>query len=484
MVGLSMMHPRSWTRETWFYVALSAFVFMLVVRKAYVMPITHDEVSTINIAQNSVYDILTYADPIPNNHILNTLLLKFSIAILGDHPFTDRLPNVLFFIVYAFCTVRMAFMLFEETWVRSTFVMLFLLAMFPIDFFSVTRGYGMALALQVCSMYYALKFLKGRESRDLLYAIGIAAVGVVASFSTLNYYLPLLGIALIFIWAVDRRDDSIKLSLQLCGVTVILAAICFLPFKKMMSTDQFSFWGTSGFITDTYKPMVVSMRYATEYFGVTHEDIILWVSISLGILLLMLLLGLRKIEHKIPLFFILILFISMVIYNLLQFYVMKVPFLNPRTALCFMPIVFALMASGVYGLYRLSRPAGLILSIVMMGLLTQHFVRGYNVKNTFEWFYDANTYDVLRDLDQYVRDNHITTPIKVNCHWTYHPSVSYHIRQKYKDKFILKPYHKETEPGADDLFYFIEAGELEAMLPRYDIYREYNWRARFLMKKK
>lgn len=54
------------------------FLFFFIIKKALFIPVTHDEVSTISyFAKLNVWAIISYQDPIPNNHILNTLLISF-----------------------------------------------------------------------------------------------------------------------------------------------------------------------------------------------------------------------------------------------------------------------------------------------------------------------------------------------------------------------------------------------------------------------
>src|SRR5213078_1005757 len=72
-----------------------------VIVRAIMLPVTHDESNTCLIYSTmSVHDIVTYAVPVPNNHILNTLLIKFFSGLFGMHPLPVRLPNILGFILY------------------------------------------------------------------------------------------------------------------------------------------------------------------------------------------------------------------------------------------------------------------------------------------------------------------------------------------------------------------------------------------------
>ena len=78
-------------------------LFGYILARAIILPITHDESGTCLVfSTQSVSDIVSYAQPIPNNHILNTLLVKLFSQLFGWHPLIVRLPNVLAFVLYFF----------------------------------------------------------------------------------------------------------------------------------------------------------------------------------------------------------------------------------------------------------------------------------------------------------------------------------------------------------------------------------------------
>ncbi len=471
------------TNEHKFYIILSAFLLIMVAKKAVQMPISHDEVSTIDISSRPILDILSYKDPIPNNHILNTLTLKAMIKIFGDHPWSDRLPNVLSFILYAFFTVKLSFRLYTQSWVRAAFVLILLTHLFALDFFSVTRGYGMSLALQVASLYYVASWLDNRKPSSLAWALGFSVLGVIASFTLLNFYLPMVGMMALIIWLQPKVVEKNLQFAMVTGASILLVLVCYLPFKRMMASDQFSYWGTNGFFQDTIKPMLVATRCGAEYFGWTNDRVALYLGI--GILVLMAGLAFHRKIHRRYIMYIMISFLPLsILYNLLQNYFFQVPFLNPRTALCFVPLVAIWCGYGLLGMYQHKKALGLAMSIATASLVIQHYVRAYNIKSTYEWYYDANTYDVLRDIDDIIAQDNLPIPIKVNCHWIFYPSLSYHIKQKYRDKIILVDYHKDIMPDSDAMFYYTQSDEMERLLPRFNIHKEYSWRSRFLMRAK
>jgi len=87
--------------------------------------------------------LLEYA---PNNHVLNTILVRISTARIHLTEFSLRLPSLLFGILYMWAAYRISRRWFGEG--RMFLAVLGLLVLNPIlvDAISEARGYGMALA--------------------------------------------------------------------------------------------------------------------------------------------------------------------------------------------------------------------------------------------------------------------------------------------------------------------------------------------------
>ena len=59
------------------------------------------------------------------------------------------------------------------------------------DFFSVTRGYSLSVAFQMISLYFGIRYIKYYLSKDLYFSIFFGAIGVIANFILLNFYIPI-----------------------------------------------------------------------------------------------------------------------------------------------------------------------------------------------------------------------------------------------------------------------------------------------------
>jgi hypothetical protein len=70
--------------------------------------ITYDEVWTIKAYATSATwtEIATLKNPDANNHILNTLAIKFAFKFFPNFWQIARLPNVVGFVIFYFTSVR------------------------------------------------------------------------------------------------------------------------------------------------------------------------------------------------------------------------------------------------------------------------------------------------------------------------------------------------------------------------------------------
>ena len=469
------------------WLALGLLLFLLVAGEAARVPVTHDEVNTIALSQAPVWDIVTYKDPIPNNHILNTLLIKAEMAVFGKGLFVSRLHNLLAFLPFFLFAVALAKRLFADTWMQFTLVGLVCLQPYMLDFFSVARGYGLSVAFEVGSLYFLVRRIQDGGHRAFVASLVLGAVGVYANFTLLNFFFPLLFVLAVDSWtrhwkskpALWWRDVAIATS-----ISGVLGVLSFLPFFRMMETKQFVYWGTAGFLEDTARPLIYAMRSGTEYFHWSNEVVYV---IVMGLIVFLVGSGIflwRWMEDKKQTWVFFGLLGLTLIYNHMQFWVMDVPFLNARTALFFIPLVSVCMVLGLSAWVRVKPVTGYVLVMLVSVLSIQHFVRGYNGKSIYEWYYDENTYDVIRDITYMIETEKLTKPVKLNCHWIFYPSLSYHVARQCPDAVELVPYHKELQKDSDAFFYYTQVEELEALQDKYNVSREYGWRSRLLLRKK
>lgn len=147
--------------------ALKAFLFLLwlvCLYRAATQSITHDEAFTWELyLTGRLGRIFSYYDA--NNHLLNTLLMWFSVRAFGLSELSMRIPALAGAAVYFAAVYRLS---------RGSAVACGLLALNPfvLDFMVAARGYGMGLGLW---MYGLAMVLEGKPGRPAGVLLGLAA---------------------------------------------------------------------------------------------------------------------------------------------------------------------------------------------------------------------------------------------------------------------------------------------------------------------
>lgn len=91
---------------------IAVFCLVYLVARAILIPLTYDEIWTIESLDNkTLLQILTYQKLGSNSHLLNSLsiwLMQHSFSFLQlREPLIYRVPNILGFLLYAWCTIKL-----------------------------------------------------------------------------------------------------------------------------------------------------------------------------------------------------------------------------------------------------------------------------------------------------------------------------------------------------------------------------------------
>src|SRR5262249_54089449 len=130
-------------------------LLLLEVYRAATQSLTHDEAFTYQMyiaapfgAMFTVYDA--------NHHFLATLLMRLSTALFGSSELALRLPTLLACAWYFHTVFRLALLAFGDGWTLLLAAALAAGNPLMLDLLAAARGYGLALALLMCAIYYAV----------------------------------------------------------------------------------------------------------------------------------------------------------------------------------------------------------------------------------------------------------------------------------------------------------------------------------------
>lgn len=168
--------------------------------RAVLVPLTYDEATTyLKFIRVDFLSIFNFE--VATNHILNTLLTKVSYVVGGNSELVLRMPNLIGYGMYMWFSLLILKQLRHRVIAFAGF-MLLNLNLFVLDYFSLTRGYGMSLGFLMGALFFLFRFLtqlpgSATVSRDLSRAFLFAGTAVMANFSLLDAYLGVFGVALV-----------------------------------------------------------------------------------------------------------------------------------------------------------------------------------------------------------------------------------------------------------------------------------------------
>jgi hypothetical protein len=135
--------------------------------RAATQSITHDEAVTYErYVSGPLYRLVTSSDA--NNHVLHSLLARWSVDIFGLSELTLRLPSVLGGLLFLAMTACIAWRVWPGTPMALLAVLLLGGNPFVMDYLSAARGYSLALGFWVAALDRMLQALGDESASDML----------------------------------------------------------------------------------------------------------------------------------------------------------------------------------------------------------------------------------------------------------------------------------------------------------------------------
>lgn len=452
-------------RLTWaLLLACSAGLLVSSVYRAATFSFTHDE--SLSFAGFSWDPFWSQS---ANNHLLNTWLMEWCSAQFGDSELSLRLPNVLAHLIYLASALAFLRRLGHPVLLVAGFVLLNL-NLFLLDFFSLARGYGLALGFTMLSLYLLARAFEEKGGtrgtlKFLCLSVLSGALAVLANYSFLNYYLPLLlaGGWLLLTDASRRRFNRRGLP---AAAALFAAGGLFLAFVlpdlfRLRDKGALYYGGESGFISDTVGSLARSSLYSLPDTLAT-EQIVSAVLVGLFFVLLIFGVCLLLLRKEVSLFELLLLLLAATVFlPALQHQLLQTRFPLDRAALYYLPLYATVILSASQLLWRLSggrrgRVAALALPALMAAALGWHFCRGFNTQTCFTWWFDAHDDEVLEIIDRDRKVNYPGREVKLSNSWMMEPSLNFY--RFTRDYAWLEPVTRQPVSDADaDYVYAFES---------------------------
>lgn len=450
---------------------ISAIVLLLcsVLRAVYV-PITIDEArSILDFSSRSVWNIISFGEDCAsaNNHILNTLLIKLSNGVLGPGELAHRFPSLLSHAFFLFFSIRVAGR------VKNMFPSLclfFLINTQPylFDFFSLARGYGLAMAFLMMAIYYLLCYAHKSSPRLATLCVVFSSMAMLSNFSSLVFLLAMCG-ALVCSFHIqhkelERREYRKALLANVrypIIILLIMGIIVFEPVRKLKAFGDLYYGGEKGFWEDTVGSLANSLAYSATYQSIFVLTLKLFVGCTIILALVWFVINVFKSSRAIIRSnFVLVFFTLLlaVLITMVEFHLIHIKFLIGRTAMQFV-LLFAVVfgfflddfTSAVKSAKWIVAPISLIAILACVG----HFSSAFNLQTTNEWKFDSDSRNVIADIqNDVVASGTKNQRIALACSWPPIAGLNYY-RIIHKQDWLL-PIEEDTIRRRVDYYYLMK----------------------------
>lgn len=456
---------------------LSLALLAFVASKCAGSSFTHDESFTYNhYVHSSFMDIVSYADPYTNNHILNTLCMKASEALLGSSEFTLRLHSILALFIY----LLVCHALLRPLPVVMAISGFLLLTINPylIDFFGLARGYGLSIAFMMASLWFMARW---QQDKRLVNLVGFNLCALLASysnFSMVNYYLAALGSFYILLMLQGRQQATTKLWMRTSVVNLVFmvttALLIWEPLRKISKQHMLDFGGKSDVVTDTIASVIQASAYHT-ILPVSFVTALAWL-VLLSIVAICFV-SVRLLPRSANCSAVqLLFFISSALLLILaiittQHYILHNDYFVGRFALFLAPLYMACIVLAISLLYNKQPVLVLRFTMVLAAItFSGNFLANANLRSYLDWEYDADTRTMVLAMRQHHQQQMPDQQnIRLGMKWYFEPTVNFY-RNLYQLGWLQPANREELLEG--DAYYYAPAESIRSIsaLPHHVIY--------------
>lgn len=394
------------------YISVCVITFIYVVIRCFTLSLTCDEWGLIlSDVQQSLVHLLIQGHKDVQSTFLLVLLSKFVAVSTSNMIFAIRLPSALSLLLYLWASYKITLRI-RPNWVALTCLLALCANAYMLDFFSIGRGYSLALAFQMLSLYFFIRALAATHAAGdswrkwCVGAVWSASFSVLAIVAFLNFYFAMLGSCLILGLSMAKRNSpAVITTLRLTFVNSLhlfynaaLLGIFYLPRILILNMHNcFYAGGDKGLIRST----IYSLVEAHFYMRPPGESALMLLSLLVwGVTIFTaIIFGYRNKKtttepsSKIGIYISVMLAI-MALFHTLLFYATGTLYPIMRAALCFFPlfILNIVCFTAIPNWVTRSTGAAILAVSIIIGL------NGINLHRTQTYHFSAQDPKVIEDI--------------------------------------------------------------------------------------
>lgn len=241
------------------YILLNLLIWIYLWFRALLVPPAHDEIATF-FYYISTGDFLPFqAHPDANNHVLNSALSHIALRLFGESILSWRLANLLTMPLFIISLYKIG-LLVKSTPIRWLFWLSLMTSHNFLEFFGLSRGYGISMALLLGALWFTLLYFRSTKTAHAYGAMALISLAVLANLSLFN---TLLLLSLLLLYHSFRQYRITKHAPDILGkflILLLLSAGLILFFAlllfEMKGTGQLYYGSDLGLWKVTVKTLV------------------------------------------------------------------------------------------------------------------------------------------------------------------------------------------------------------------------------------
>jgi len=413
-------------------------LFIFICYKAYFASFTYDESVNYYLIKYSHFESLLFANPAnAANHVTNSVLLKL-FTKFGSNEFLLRLPSILSYAGLLIFSLLLSIKISPKH-ILPVFLMLNL-NVFLIDFFALSRGYGLSLFFTIASIFYYLKYLSHPINKYYNISITMALLAAVSHYALIYFFVSL--IMTYNIIQILRAKEIKKYSLLILIksnkinfiVTIFLIIFVIIPVFRLKNLGLLYAGGETGFWSDSIGSLIRRGFYGRSLTNDIYNAVnyILLSHIIAG-LFLIIYLFIRKNKNIFSarnyefiaiasLLFWIFLFVE------LNHYAFDTKIINNRYSLFLYLLIIAFIASLYSNFIEIFRTnlVAFILFYSICGFLIYNTILSINIDYFADWKYDSKTKAIFKSLKEYNKSDSIHNA-SIGTSWVFEPTAKHYI---------------------------------------------------------
>jgi hypothetical protein len=379
---------------------LSAFLFSYSLVRACILSFTWDEAySFLEFVRNGIILPAKYEQMSANNHLLNTALDVLLYNGFGNSEIVLRIPSLIAHLLFLYFTYRLVHDFSSPFLAVASFVLINFNP-YLLDFFSLSRGYGMSIALMTGSVYFLYRFIHSRSAKHASGVIIFATLATLANFVLLNFMVVIFGMLFLLCLKEKRMKNFIGAMILPLVIMVVSLSFIIPVIFHLKAAGALFYGGNKGFWTDTFSTIVNRYFYELNYSywlqRIAKGGIIIVMTIAGA-------LSVKTLIHRtskpgdvfLATLFGLLFFCGLS--TIVQHYLLGTLYLQERTAL-FLLVLFCIMFAFLSERTLPSKKYHTWLYCLFAVIAVLHFARAANFRYVLEWKWDADIKEMLSDL--------------------------------------------------------------------------------------